>query len=120
MSLQSLASLQKYPRDCVNRIPTLVIIWVKAPKRVAETLAPAISLLSFGRFLSGIGSGAAIVVGPIYISEVAPPSARGLFGAFTQISPRIKNTVVARNASRRPYLVAIGPASRAPSKPPSV
>ncbi|KAJ6018637.1 hypothetical protein N7499_010171 [Penicillium canescens] len=56
---------------------------------VAETLAPAIPLLILGRFLSGIGSGAAIVVGPIYISEIAPPSARGFFGAFTQIMTNV-------------------------------
>ncbi|KAL5336127.1 general substrate transporter [Aspergillus crustosus] len=52
---------------------------------VAETLAPNIPVLGIGRLLSGVGSGAAIVVGPIYISEIAPPSAKGFFGAFTQI-----------------------------------
>jgi sugar porter (SP) family MFS transporter len=29
------------------------------------------------------------VVGPIYISEIAPPSARGFFGAFTQIMTNV-------------------------------
>ncbi|KAJ5793461.1 hypothetical protein N7457_000060 [Penicillium paradoxum] len=56
---------------------------------LAETLAPAIPLLILGRFLSGIGSGAAIVVGPIYISEIAPPSVRGFFGAFTQVMTNV-------------------------------
>ncbi|KAJ5815843.1 General substrate transporter [Penicillium robsamsonii] len=75
----------KYGRLLALRATT--VFFVLGP--VAETLAPAISLLSLGRFLSGIGSGAAIVVGPIYISEVAPPSARGLFGAFTQIMTNV-------------------------------
>ncbi|CAG7962951.1 unnamed protein product [Penicillium olsonii] len=56
---------------------------------VAETFSPNISLLILGRFLSGVGSGAAIVVGPIYISEVAPPNARGFFGAFTQVMTNV-------------------------------
>lgn len=51
---------------------------------VFESLATNIGLLSFGRFISGIGAGAAIVVVPIYISEVAPPKEKGLFGALTQ------------------------------------
>ncbi|PLB53392.1 general substrate transporter [Aspergillus steynii IBT 23096] len=56
---------------------------------IAEALAPSMSLLGFGRFLSGVGSGASIVVGPIYISEIAPPSAKGFFGAFTQIMTNV-------------------------------
>lgn len=51
-----------------------------------ETFAVNIGLLAFGRFISGIGAGAAVVVVPIYISEVAPSKGKGLFGAFTQIT----------------------------------
>jgi MFS family permease len=50
-----------------------------------EALAPSIAVLSIGRFLSGIGAGAAVVVVPIYVSEIAPPADRGFFGSFTQI-----------------------------------
>ena len=50
-----------------------------------ESLAVNIELLSLGRFLSGIGAGAAVVVVPIYISEIAPPKEKGMFGAFTQV-----------------------------------
>lgn len=50
-----------------------------------ETFAVNIGLLAFGRFISGIGAGAAVVVVPIYISEIAPPKGKGLFGAFTQV-----------------------------------
>lgn len=52
---------------------------------VFEAAAPNIGTLTTGRFLSGIGAGAATVVVPIYISEISPKDKRGLFGAFTQI-----------------------------------
>lgn len=52
---------------------------------VFESLAGNIGVIIVGRVLSGVGAGAAIVVVPIYISEVAPPKEKGLFGAFTQV-----------------------------------
>ena len=52
---------------------------------ILESAAPNIGLLAFGRVLSGLGAGSAVVVVPIYISEVAPPKEKGLFGALTQI-----------------------------------
>ncbi|KAL2758629.1 hypothetical protein ACRALDRAFT_2026138 [Sodiomyces alcalophilus JCM 7366] len=51
-----------------------------------ETTAGNIPWLAIGRFLSGIAAGASTVVVPLYISEISPPSERGLFGATTQIS----------------------------------
>jgi len=38
---------------------------------VWEALAPNVGVLAAGRFISGLGAGAAVVVVPIYISEVA-------------------------------------------------
>lgn len=52
---------------------------------VFESVSPNIGLLAFGRLLSGVGAGAAVVIVPLYISEIAPPSQKGFFGAFTQI-----------------------------------
>ncbi|KAL6712936.1 Bifunctional purine biosynthesis protein PurH [Lecanora helva] len=52
---------------------------------IFQSLAPNIGLLCFGRLVSGVGSGAALVVVPIYISDIAPPKEKGLFGALTQI-----------------------------------
>jgi sugar porter (SP) family MFS transporter len=52
---------------------------------VAESLSQSVGLLGFGRFLSGIGAGASVVVVPMYIAEIAPPKQRGYFGAFTQV-----------------------------------
>lgn len=54
-----------------------------------ETLAGGVAVMSFGRFVSGIGAGASTVIVPLYISEIAPPKERGFFGAFTQISINI-------------------------------
>ncbi|KAI1362594.1 general substrate transporter [Xylaria arbuscula] len=50
------------------------------------TLGTSIAVMSVGRILAGVGAGAATVIVPIYISEVAPPRERGTFGAMTQIS----------------------------------
>jgi sugar porter (SP) family MFS transporter len=50
-----------------------------------EAAASSIGVMTVGRLLSGVGAGMATVVVPIYISEISPPSKRGLFGAFTQI-----------------------------------
>jgi len=52
---------------------------------ILESLATGITMICFGRLISGVGCGAALVVVPIYISEVAPPKEKGLFGATTQI-----------------------------------
>lgn len=49
------------------------------------TLGNSIAVMSIGRILSGVGAGAATVIVPIYISEVAPPRERGTFGAMTQV-----------------------------------
>ena len=75
----------KFGRQVALRLTT--IFFIMGP--IAEAMAFNISLLAFGRILSGVGSGAAIVVGPIFISEIAPPDARGLFGAFTQIMTNV-------------------------------
>lgn len=75
---------------CCNRYGRLIsmrlttILFVVGP--CFESLATNIGLISIGRFFSGIGAGAAIVVVPIYISEIAPPKKRGLFGALTQVT----------------------------------
>jgi MFS family permease len=52
---------------------------------VFEALAPNIGVMAFGRFISGLGAGASVVVVPIYVSEIAPPAERGFFGSFTQV-----------------------------------
>lgn len=71
----------KYGRLQAMRLTTL--FFVVGP--LLESLAINIAFLCLGRFISGIGAGAAVVVVPIYISEIAPPKEKGLFGAFTQV-----------------------------------
>ncbi|KAK4224687.1 actin-domain-containing protein [Podospora fimiseda] len=53
---------------------------------IVETFAGSVPTMMIGRFLTGTGAGASTVIVPLYISEVAPPTQRGFFGAFTQIS----------------------------------
>ncbi|KAI6090624.1 general substrate transporter [Hypoxylon rubiginosum] len=53
---------------------------------IIETLGASVAMLAIGRIFSGVGAGAATVIVPIYISEVAPPRERGTFGAMTQVS----------------------------------
>ncbi|CAN6597720.1 vacuolar protein sorting-associated protein 73 [Trichomonascus vanleenenianus] len=48
--------------------------------------AASLGDMSIGRFIAGVGSGSAVVVTPIYVSEVSPASKRGLFGAMSQLS----------------------------------
>ncbi|KAG5367919.1 putative metabolite transport protein [Yarrowia sp. C11] len=45
--------------------------------------------LAFGRFVSGLGAGAAIVVTPLFLNEIAPYNLRGVFGALSQISVNV-------------------------------
>lgn len=74
-------SAGKYGRWMTMQLTT--IFFIIGP--VFEALSPNIGVMAFGRLLSGVGAGAAVVVVPIYISEIAPPAERGFFGAFTQI-----------------------------------
>ena len=52
---------------------------------VGEALAPNVATMAVGRFVSGLGAGAAMVIVPLYVSEVSPPAKKGFFGAFTQV-----------------------------------
>lgn len=72
----------KYGRLLTMRVTTLFFIL----GATLEALAANILVFSIGRVISGLGAGAAIVVVPVYISEVAPPGEKGTFGALTQIS----------------------------------
>ncbi|SEW30904.1 sugar porter family MFS transporter [Natrinema salifodinae] len=49
------------------------------------TIAPTVEILIVGRVLDGLGIGFASVVGPLYISEIAPPKIRGSLVTFNQI-----------------------------------
>ena len=63
------------------------VLFILGP--LAEALAPNVIVMAIGRFVSGLGAGAALVIVPIYISEIAPPSKKGFFGAFTQVATNV-------------------------------
>jgi MFS family permease len=56
---------------------------------IMEALAPSIPVIAVGRFLSGVGAGACMVVGPVYVSEIAPVVVKGTLGASTQVAINI-------------------------------
>lgn len=56
---------------------------------LVETVSGSVAIFSLGRFLAGIGAGGATVIVPLYISEIAPPDQKGLFGVMTQVSINI-------------------------------
>lgn len=84
-ALLSGALATRYGRLLTLRITT--IFFTIGP--ILEAAATHIEVMILGRFLSGIGAGASIVVGPIYIAEVAPAEMRGFFGSFTQVMTNV-------------------------------
>ena len=50
-----------------------------------EAVARNIPTMAIGRFLAGVGAGASMVVGPVYISEISPAGTKGTLGALTQV-----------------------------------
>lgn len=46
-------------------------------------------MLVVGRFIAGLGAGAALVVTPILINEISPVSTKGLLGSMNQVSVNI-------------------------------
>ncbi|KAJ2794125.1 Bifunctional purine biosynthesis protein PurH, partial [Coemansia guatemalensis] len=49
-------------------------------------LAVSPAMLAVGRFVSGIGAGAAVVIAPMYLSEIAPVKYRGTLNLLNQLS----------------------------------
>ncbi len=72
----------KHGKVLVMRLGSLFFIIGAA----LETLAGTVPLMSLGRFISGLGAGISQVIVPLYISAIAPPKERGLFGSVTQVS----------------------------------
>ena len=69
-----------------GRVKTMLYTAVAATVGpVFEALAPNIGTITVGRFIAGLGAGGAMVVVPIYVSDIAPPGRKGFFGSFTQV-----------------------------------
>jgi MFS transporter, SP family, arabinose:H+ symporter len=53
---------------------------------LASALAPGFIALVAARMIGGLGVGAALIVAPMYIAEMAPPAARGRLVSFNQLN----------------------------------
>ena len=57
-----------------------------AVSAVASALAPDYHILVAARMLGGLGVGAALIIAPMYIAEIAPPDIRGRMVSFNQLN----------------------------------
>lgn len=53
---------------------------------IGSAIAPTFNLLVIARMLGGFGVGAALIIAPMYIAEIAPPSMRGRMVSFNQLN----------------------------------
>jgi SP family arabinose:H+ symporter-like MFS transporter len=73
--------------DRLGRRPVLQIAAVLfAVSAIASAVAPDYFTLVVARMLGGFGVGAALIVAPMYIAEMAPPDSRGRFVSFNQLN----------------------------------
>lgn len=73
--------------DRMGRRPVLQIAAVLfALSAIASAVAPDYVTLVVARMLGGFGVGAALIVAPMYIAEMAPPASRGRFVSFNQLN----------------------------------
>ena len=73
--------------DKLGRRPVLKIAAVLfAISAVASALAPNFLTLVIARMLGGFGVGAALIIAPMYIAEIAPAAVRGRLVSFNQLN----------------------------------
>jgi MFS family permease len=53
---------------------------------IASAIAPSFAWLVIARMLGGLGVGAALIIAPMYIAEMAPPQSRGRLVSFNQLN----------------------------------
>ncbi len=76
-----------WPAEKWGRKPTLTWIGLLFLLcSIGSALAPNVETLMFARFLGGLGVGAASVVAPMYIAEIAPTDRRGRLTAMFQFN----------------------------------
>jgi SP family galactose:H+ symporter-like MFS transporter len=74
------------PADRYGRRPTLLLIAAIYTVGIAvAAVAPSFGVLLGGRFVMGLGVGAASAIVPLYLSEVAPPAVRGRLVSMNQL-----------------------------------
>ncbi|MGB5283488.1 MAG: sugar porter family MFS transporter, partial [Polyangiales bacterium] len=73
--------------DRLGRRPVLKIAAVLfAISAVASAVAPSFIALVAARMLGGFGVGAALIIAPMYIAEIAPATMRGRMVSFNQLN----------------------------------
>jgi SP family arabinose:H+ symporter-like MFS transporter len=73
--------------DRIGRRPVLRIAAVLfAVSAIASAAAPSFLTLILARMIGGLGVGAALIVAPMYIAEIAPPESRGRLVSFNQLN----------------------------------
>jgi len=73
--------------DRIGRRPVLrIAALLFAASAIASALAPGFWWLVFARMLGGLGVGAALIIAPMYIAEMAPPESRGRLVSFNQLN----------------------------------
>ena len=73
--------------DRLGRRPVLKIAAALfALSAVASAVAPDFITLVAARMLGGFGVGAALIIAPMYIAEIAPPDLRGRMVSFNQLN----------------------------------
>jgi len=73
--------------DRIGRRPVLrIAALLFAVSAIACAVAPTFSILVLARMLGGLGVGAALIVAPMYIAEIAPAKARGRMVSFNQLN----------------------------------
>jgi sugar porter (SP) family MFS transporter len=73
--------------DRLGRRPVLMIAAVLfAASALASAVAPSFITLVGARMLGGLGVGAALIIAPMYIAEIAPAEMRGRMVSFNQLN----------------------------------
>ncbi|KAF8436896.1 general substrate transporter [Boletus edulis BED1] len=74
--------MDRYGRNSATRFSALF----NTAGAAISGLAPSVAPMALGRFLVGVAAGIGICVGPIYLSEIAPPQIKGSLGVLTQLA----------------------------------
>jgi sugar porter (SP) family MFS transporter len=73
--------------DRIGRRPVLQIAAILfAVSAIASAVAPSFLALVIARMVGGLGVGAALIIAPMYIAEIAPPESRGRMVSFNQLN----------------------------------
>ena len=73
--------------DRIGRRPVLrIAAALFAVSAVASAVAPNFLFLVIARMIGGFGVGAALIIAPVYIAEIAPAEMRGRMVSFNQLN----------------------------------